>query len=550
MLEREKKAPQDSTMDRLISFHPKNVVAIRIEPSRKCYGEVTLRNVMYTMPVAFRLEPDNKSRYVVRPQSGIIPPLGELTVEIVYNFPLNSTVPEMYPRCDDSFFLHSVVVPGAASAMKNLSHDAVPSDWFTAKKKQVFIDSALKVVFVGSGVLARLVADGRMDEVREVLEQSDPEWSPADSVDEKGNTLLHLAIEQGRADLVQLLLEFEPDIEATSRTRSPLEVAAASGEALISELLLARGACTEMSEASASGPIHLAVYGGHSDILKLLLEKGAEVDAQNRDGKTALHIAIGERRRDCARILLSHGARTDLRDGGDGGTPLHVAASFSDESMVKLLLQKGANKDIRNRAGKTAYNVAAEHGHVRLLDMLGLGDSLFTAARKGDLRAVRRILERGASINGRDQNGWTALHRASFKGHVDIVRILIEKCVDVDAKDRDGYTALHCATESGHTDVVELLVKKGADIGARTNKGLTARQIAESLDYAGIKRTLVHGSTTKETAGEIGGALPAIRGKIGGAVGRAAVSELKEKKHVRKKSVRGNFDASMQIAVI
>ncbi|KAI4386630.1 hypothetical protein MLD38_004547 [Melastoma candidum] len=536
-------------MDRLISFQPSNVVVVRIEPGRKSFGEVTLRNVMYTMPVAFRLEPDKKGRYTIRPLSGIIPPLGELSVEIVYNLPLSSTVPHMYPRCDDSFFLHSVVVPGAASS-RNLSHDSVPSDWFTAKKKQVFIDTGLKVVFVGSGVLARLVADGCMDEVREVLEQSDQEWRSVDSVDEQGNTLLHLAIEQGRADLVQLLLEFEPDIEAKSRTRSPLEAAAAKGEALISELLLARGASTDRSETSAVGPIHLAVYGGHTDVLKLLLEKGAEVDERNRDGKTALHIAIEERQRDCIRILLNHGARTDLRNGGEGDTPLHVAASFGDESTVKLLLEKGANKDIRSRSGKTAYDVAAEYGHVRLLDMLGLGEILFAAARKGDSKAVRRILERGASINGRDQNGWTALHRASFKGHVDVVQILIEKGIDIDAKDADGYTALHCATESGHTDVVALLVKKGADVASRTNKGLTARQIAELLDYAGIKRMLVHGGATKETAGDTAGALLAYRSKMGGGVGRTVDHELKANKHVRRKSVRGSLEGSMQIAVI
>uniref|UniRef100_A0A2N9IFD6 Uncharacterized protein n=1 Tax=Fagus sylvatica TaxID=28930 RepID=A0A2N9IFD6_FAGSY len=58
-----------------------------------------------------------------------------------------------------------------------------------------------------------------------------------------GKTLLHLAISQGRAELVQLLLEFEPDVKAQTRSgSSPLEAAAASGEALIVELLLARRA--------------------------------------------------------------------------------------------------------------------------------------------------------------------------------------------------------------------------------------------------------------------------------------------------------------------
>ena len=153
--------------------------------------------------------------------------------------------------------------------------DAVPNDWFTTKKKQVFVDSGIKITFVGSSVLAQLVEDGYMDEIREVLQKSDPEWKAIDSMDAHGRTLLHLAISQGRPELVQLLLEFEPDVEGQSRSgSSPLEAAAASGEALIMELLLARRASIEWSESSTWGPIHLAAGGGHMEVLRLLCRKG------------------------------------------------------------------------------------------------------------------------------------------------------------------------------------------------------------------------------------------------------------------------------------
>ena len=79
--------------------------------------------------------------------------------------------------------------------------DAVPNDWFTTKKKQVFVDSGIKITFVGSPVLAQLVEDGYMDEIREVLEKSDPEWKAVDSIDAHGRTILHLAISQGRPEV-------------------------------------------------------------------------------------------------------------------------------------------------------------------------------------------------------------------------------------------------------------------------------------------------------------------------------------------------------------
>ncbi|KAM1078831.1 protein VAPYRIN-like [Malus sylvestris] len=541
-------------MDRLISLEPSNFVAIRIEPGQKCYGQLTLRNVMYTMPVAFRLQPLIKNRYTVKPQSGIISPLEKLTVEIVYHLPPGSSLPDSFPYCNDSFLLHSVVVPGAAIKDSSSTFDAVPNDWFTTKKKQVFIDSGVKIMFVGSPVLAQLVSDGLMDDIREVLEKSETSWRAADSVDSEGQSLLHLAVAQGRPDLVQLLLEFEPDVEAQSRSGStPLEAAASKGEALIVELLMARRVSTERSESSTWGPIHLAAGGGHVEVLRLLIIKGANVDALTKDGSTALHLAVEERRRDCARLLLASGAKAGVRDCRDGDTPLHIAASMGDEYMVKLLLQKGANKDIRNFAGLTAYDVALENGHTRLFDALRLGDSLCIAARKGEVRTIVRLLETGATINGRDQHGWTALHRACFKGNIEVVRTLLEKGVDVDAKDEDGYTALHCAVESGHADVIEMLVKKGADAEARTNKGVTALKIAESLHYAGITRILIHGGATKANSNmaRISTQTSVAFGKKSKGLEEEIIKGgMKKKKSSRARALRGSLDHSIPLIVL
>ncbi|KAE8099735.1 hypothetical protein FH972_017691 [Carpinus fangiana] len=418
-------------MDRLISLEPSILVAVRIEHGHKCSGELTLRNVM--------------------PQAGIISPLATLTIEIVYHLPPGSNLPHSFPLCDDAFLLHSVVVPGAAIKEPSSMFDAVPNDWFTTKKKQVFIDSGIKIMFVGPPVLAQLVADDSMDDIRDVLEKSELDLRAVD-----------------------MLLEFEPDVEAQNRSgSSPLEAATAAGESLIVELLLAHRASTERSESAASGPIHLAAGASHIDVLRLLLLKGANVDALTNDRNTALHLALEEGRRDRARHLLASGARTDVRNTGEGSQQRHP--------------KPGRKNGLRSGGGVH-----------RLFDALRLGDSLCVAARKGEVRTIQKLVENGAAINGRDQHGWTALHRASFKGKVDAVRALMEKGIDIDAKDEDGYTALHCAVEAGQTDVIEMLVKKGADVEARTNKGVTPLQIAESLHYIGVTRILIHGGATKD----------------------------------------------------
>ncbi|KAK6126569.1 hypothetical protein DH2020_039680 [Rehmannia glutinosa] len=277
---------------------------------------------------------------------------------------------------------------------------------------------------------------------------------------------------------------------------------------------------------NASGPR----FGPERVVLRHLLLKGANVNAPTKDGTTALHLAVEERRRDCVRLLLANSARADIRNASYGDTPLHVASGLGDEQIVKLLLHKGANKDVRNKAGKTAYDLAAENGHTKLFDVLRLGDNLCVVARKGEVRMILRLLENGALINGRDQNGWTALHRAAFKGRADAARALIEKGIDVNAKDVDGYTALHCAVESGQADLIELLVKKGVDLEARTNKGVTALQIAESLQYSGIIRILMNGGATKDSVSSE---------KNSGFFGKGIVGREMDIGTVKKKAARG-----------
>jgi len=232
-------------MDRLVIPEPSSEVMIRVEPGRQARGELTLRNAMHTMPVAFRLQPAVRGRFAVRPHTGILAPLAAVTVEVLY---LASAAPEGPPsgsgggsRGEDAFLLHSVVAPGAAVKEPVTALDSVNPEWFSARRKQVFVDSSIRATFVGASVAARLVAAGAVDALREVLDRSEPEWRSADAADESGHTLLDLAVGLRRADIVQVLLEYGADADKPSRGRTPLETAAASGECLIAELLLANG---------------------------------------------------------------------------------------------------------------------------------------------------------------------------------------------------------------------------------------------------------------------------------------------------------------------
>lgn len=80
------------------------------------------------------------------------------------------------------------------------------------------------------------------------------------------------------------------------------------------------------------------------------------------------------------------------------------------------------------------------------------------------------MLERGEDIEGRDEEGQTALHVACTQGTPVIVNFLIQQGADVDARNKNGQTPLHVAKNA---EVVRSLCAAGADAKARDNDELT-----------------------------------------------------------------------------
>jgi ankyrin repeat protein len=83
---------------------------------------------------------------------------------------------------------------------------------------------------------------------------------------------------------------------------------------------------------------------------------------------------------------------------------------------------------------------------------------------------VRLLLEAKAYVEAKEPKyGWTALCGAAGNVHEAMVRLLLEAKVDIDGKDNDGWTALHGAAY-GHAEVVRLLLEAKADVEAKESK--------------------------------------------------------------------------------
>lgn len=96
---------------------------------------------------------------------------------------------------------------------------------------------------------------------------------------------------------------------------------------------------------------------------------------------------------------------------------------------------------------------------------------------------ILEMIGRGANVNGRDDDGWTALQRSIKLGRPNLAVALIESGAQVNAPParRSGRTALQQACEKGGPLwFIGFLINKGADVNAplAPETGLTALQAA------------------------------------------------------------------------
>ena len=88
-------------------------------------------------------------------------------------------------------------------------------------------------------------------------------------------------------------------------------------------------------------------------------------------------------------------------------------------------------------------------------------------SEKGDVKATKDLITKGAEINSKDNQGLTPLHIAVRRGHLELVKFLLSANADINLKDNRGWTPLHAIFETGNLEIVKLLLAKKADPNAK-----------------------------------------------------------------------------------
>ena len=248
---------------------------------------------------------------------------------------------------------------------------------------------------------------------------------------------------------------------------------------------------------------------GNLKAVRHLIKAGADVNAQNQYGQTALIRASREGHLEIVKALIETGANLNLQGQAEwtteeGWTALIHASWKGRLEVVKSLVDAGADVNLKTKGGMTALVSASEQGHKEVVKVLEAVESrksrdsdpsymsnLIDHASRGNLRAVRDLIDAGADLNLQDKDGVTALMYASDNNHLKIVRILVGAGANINLKTKDKQTALMGVCWKGHLEVVKALVDAGADLNLQDKDGDTALVLASKEGYLEIVKILI-----------------------------------------------------------
>lgn len=188
--------------------------------------------------------------------------------------------------------------------------------------------------------------------------------------------------------------------------------------------------------------------------------------------------------------LIAHGAEVNLcskisseSEKSVRAPPLQLAIQSNNPLITKQLLNAGSKLGV----GTPALHLAVEAKNFDAAELflaagadMNAGDwehspVMITACHNGDMRMIEFLLARGADVNVDGTKRWrsgldvqrteaSALHAACSQDYYEIARMLLNKGAHVEKRVEDGETPLGLAASIGNLKIMELLLEFGARI--------------------------------------------------------------------------------------
>lgn len=246
------------------------------------------------------------------------------------------------------------------------------------------------------------IMDGALPAVKQWLDAG----NDVNRANDKGETLLHIAVKYDYVEIVKAILAYKPDLNRMTTAYAvnfPPLMRVKSVE--VASLLLEAGVDVN---AKSSGNTNVLTYVGTSDnfeLIEYLLKKGCDVNHQDNTGWTVLmQVSLYSRdNSESVAFFLNNGADATLRTN-DGSSALLFAANIGDFKSVKLLHNAGADVNVEESDfGWTPFLWACSGGHLEM---------------------AKYLWKNGADIYAENSKHGNAWQLAERKGHEDILKFL------------------------------------------------------------------------------------------------------------------------------
>ena len=281
----------------------------------------------------------------------------------------------------------------------------------------------------GRSPLHLVVLHNRMPALRVLVEEGAVDVGS--TVDSKGRTALHCAVETHREAMVDYL------IQVAGGRGSGVGV----GPTILSNNRSSALMLLNKTDHDGSSALYVAVRGRYLGLVETLLDAGADVDNRGSVYVFPIHVAVTNNDDRMLALLMSRGASVDVGDH-DANTPLHMACERALLPIVEVLVEAGADPNSQNARADTPAHACARQGRADCLM------ALFAA--QGSIVELTR----------RNRDKCTPVDEARARGHHDIVRLvrqILERHLPRLHRDRHldvlpGRPARQHAGESGESE--------------------------------------------------------------------------------------------------
>lgn len=326
----------------------------------------------------------------------------------------------------------------------------------------------------------------------------------------KRRSVLQLAVEYGKEELVRYLLSYGANYQRPIRNRvSLMHLTAETGNTSLLRLFASKGLSLETRNTQGVLPIHSAAVAGKTETLKALLAAdpnavNSPICVEDEDNKRIAQEGDKKQAKDAQKIL-------------QGATPLHLASQRNRQEMIQYLLNHKANPDIHTQQDLNALVFAAMEGSKSTLELFSpyklfrnpkvLCSSAAAAIAHDNLDAVMYLYDSGIPINTEIDGNFTGIQLAAKYGSLLVTQWLLQQGADplypsptgedslqlaaannsyeqfqlmldfvepdLDELRNDRETLMHVAARNGNLMHVMLLIKSFASISIKDSRGNT-----------------------------------------------------------------------------